>query len=227
MSYSTSAAIGCGGVIGSSMHTTDDEAKFLSNDDEHSTIDNDPSTSNSGSDSEPPLSDYELLRLRNIRRNEARLAQLGLLVPAAAASREKSNKTQTNGIGNGTTSALTNFLAASPQKSNKRKRRQDKTPIPRRILPKRRCAASRADGYASDESSIASPILPKKILTLQPHQAAAFDQDVIPRRERRGRPKLGDYEYVCEEMCSHCGGEWKLDGDEAQEEETKLIRWVC
>mmetsp|Transcript_18660 Transcript_18660/g.27649 ORF Transcript_18660/g.27649 Transcript_18660/m.27649 type:complete len:178 (+) Transcript_18660:171-704(+) len=63
---------------------------------------------------------------------------------------------------------------------------------------------------------------------LQPHQAAVVavnNEDVqCPRRERRGRPRLEDYVYVCDEVCGHCGGEWKLDGDEDAEEETRLIR---
>ncbi|KAL7464470.1 hypothetical protein ACHAXS_004805 [Conticribra weissflogii] len=37
---------------------------------------------NDSDNDEPPLSEYERLRLRNIKRNESRLAQLGLLVPS-------------------------------------------------------------------------------------------------------------------------------------------------
>ncbi len=51
------------------------------------------------------LCGYELLRLRKIKRNEARLAQLGLLVPAAA-SAKSSNKRQ-SGNADETSSALT------------------------------------------------------------------------------------------------------------------------
>ena len=221
--------------------------KFLGNDNNHhheehsSTIDHDNDSSSNSDD--PPLSEYELLRLRKIKRNEARLAQLGLLVPAAAAPSAKSSKRQSaSNVGDtgGETSALTTLLLASPtQTSNntnnkKKRKKQDTTePLPRRILPKRHCTTSRCSsveaGYTSDEESsvAASPILPKRILTLQPHQAAALDnEDVLqcPRRERRGRPRREDYIYECDEVCVHCGGEWKLDGDEDTVEETRLIR---
>lgn len=191
-----------------------EEKKFFGNDSEHC------NTSARSSSSDPPLSEYELFRLQNIKRNEARLIQLGLLVPDAIPA--KRDKKQSS-IG----SASTSLLLASPQKTHKGKKRSDTTPLPRRLLPKRQCTKSRVDGYTSDESSIvASPILPKRTLTLQPHQVAAAGEGAFPRRERRGRPKLEDYVYVCEEVCSHCGGEWKLDGDEVEEEETKLIRSV-
>ncbi len=79
---------------------------------------------------------------------------------------------------------------------------------------------------------------------MQPHQVAAVAAVVdgsnesnstnkssgssvpsCPRRERRGRPRKEDYVYVCEEVCAHCGGEWRLDGGEEEEEvDTRLIR---
>jgi len=208
--------------------------KFLGDDNdhnEHSTIGNDSQQCCSrNSSDDPPLSEYELLRLLNIKRNEARLAQLGLLVPAAAGNNNKRRQSSNND--GGETSALTTLLLASPQPKKKRQKENNNAePLPRRILPKRHCTTSRCDnGYdTSDESSIAaSPIFPKRILTLQPHQAVAVavnNEDVqCPRRERRGRPRLEDYVYVCDEVCGHCGGEWKLDGDEDAEEETRLIR---
>lgn len=221
--------------------------KFLhgnDNHEEHSTIDHDHNSSNS--DDDPPLSEYELLRLRKIKRNEARLAQLGLLVPAAAAaasSKSSNNRQSGNNAGETTTSsALTTLLLASPvqtsKKKKKRKKKQDDTtitePLPRRILPKRHCTTSRcSDDITSDEESsvAASPILPKRILTLQPHQAAALNNDnndnvtqCVPRREKRGRPRKEEFVYECDEVCGHCGGEWKLDGGEELEKETRLIR---
>ncbi len=45
-----------------------------------------------------------------------------------------------------------------------------------------------------------------------------------PRREGRGRPRKEDYVYVCEEVCTHCGGEWRLDGGVEEEVDTRLIR---
>ena len=221
--------------------------KFLHGNDnnleeEHSTIDHDDNGSSSSDNDDPPLSEYELLRLRKIKRNEARLAQLGLLVPAAAAassSKSSNNRQSGNNAGEATSSsALTTLLLASPaqtSKKKKRKKKQDDTtitePLPRRILPKRHCTTSRCSDDTSDEESsvAASPILPKRILTLQPHQAAALDNDenvtqFVPRRERRGRPRKEEFVYECDEVCGHCGGEWKLDSGEELEEETRLIR---
>ena len=231
------------GVSGSRYSLRSEKNKFLhgnDNHEEHSTIDQDDNGSNSSSDNDdPPLSEYELLRLRKIKRNEARLAQLGLLVPAAAAAAAASSKSSNNNAGETTTSsALTTLLLASPaqtSKKMKRKKKQDDTtitePLPRRILPKRHCTTSRCSDDASDEESsvAASPILPKRILTLQPHQAAALDNNdnvtqCVPRRERRGRPRKEEFVYECDEVCGHCGGEWKLDGGEELEEETRLIR---
>jgi hypothetical protein len=179
------------------------------NDDEHAAASENVSGNSSTNEHAP--SEYELLRLRNIERNEARLTQLGLLI---------SQKRQSTNAG----------CDIGGMKENKRKsKKQDRTePLPRRTLPKRRCSKSRGESYAisSDESSVAaSPILPTRILSLQPHQAAVLDEAVRPRRERRGRPRLEDYVFVCDEVCLHCDGEWKLDGDE-EEEETKLIRRV-
>ena len=187
--------------------------------------------SNIGNDEDPPLSEYELLRLRNIQRNEARLLALGLIhnVPTTTKRGEEQTKSSSNS-----------------DKENQRKKNDTindnaKPLIPLRNLPKRSCAARRTstdkendnddnnDGY---ESSPPSPIQPKRVLTLQPHQMALDEAEAhLPvykrtRRERRGRPRLEDYEYICEEVCSHCGGEWKLNGDneEEEEEETRLFR---
>jgi hypothetical protein len=178
---------------------------------------------------DPPLSEYELLRLRNIQRNEARLLALGLIhnVPTATKSSEEQTKTK------------------SSNKENQRKKNgiindDTKSLIPLRNLPKRSCATRRTstdttndnddnnDGY---ESPPPSPIELKRVLTLQPHQMEVDEAEAhLPvykrtRRERRGRPRLEDYTYVCDEICSHCGGEWKLNGDnEEEEEETRLFR---
>jgi len=174
-------------AAGASVSTSNDNDD---NDDEHA-ADNENVSCNSSTSStnEHAPSEYELLRLRNIERNEARLTQLGLLI---------SKKRQSTNAG----------CDIGGMKENKRKsKKQDRTePLPRRTLPKRRCSKSRGESYAisSDESSVAaSPILPTRI----------------------GRPRLEDYVFVCDEVCLHCDGEWKLDGDE-EEEETKLIRRV-
>ena len=138
------------GVAGSRYSLRSEKNKFLhGNDDnyleEHSTIDHDDNGS-SNSDNDPPLSEYELLRLRKIKRNEARLAQLGLLVPPAAAAAKSSNNRQSGDNAGETTtsSALTTLLLASPaqtSKKKKRKKKQDDTtittePLPRRIFTK-------------------------------------------------------------------------------------------
>ena len=225
----------CSGVAERRHSLRSEKNKFLGNDNNHeeSTIDHDNDSSDSSD--EPPLSEYELLRLRKIKRNEARLAQLGLLVPSTSAPLAKRSKSSSNDDAGGKTSALTALLLASPtQTSNttkKKRKKEDITkPLQRRILPKRHCTTSRcSNGYSSDEESsvAASPILPKRILTLQPHQAAALDNETVlqcPRRARRGRPRREDYFYEVDEVCVHCGGEWNLDGDEDTEEETRLIR---
>ena len=104
---------------------------------------------NNNSNSEPPLSEYELLRLRKIKRNEARLAQLGLLVPAAAAATTKSSSSSHG------TSALTSLLTeASNSTSNKKKRKKRDTNavlVKQRVLPNRRCK----------ETAAAQPTLPQ------------------------------------------------------------------
>jgi len=185
-------------------------------------------------DEDPPLSEYELLRLRNIQRNEARLLALGLIhnVPTTTKSDEEQTKTMTK-----------RSNKDSQRKKNDIINDDAKSLIPLRNLPKRSCAARRTstdttndnddnnDGYESHPSS---PIQPKRVLTLQPHQMEVDEAEShLPtykrtRRERRGRPKLEDYQYVCDEVCSHCGGEWKLNGDneeeEEEEEETRLFR---
>lgn len=226
---------------------------FSGNDDQHL---NEHHTNGDSSDNsnEPPLSEYELLRLRKIKRNEARLAQLGLLVPSAA-TKNNSNQKPTHGGGgeaSSSSSALTTLFLSSSDNNNKKKKRQktqdDITSKKRRILPRRHCTTTTSsrrfknndiiDGYTSDASSIAaSPIIPKRILTLQPHQAAAVAMNdansasgkegggVPPRREKRGRPRREDYVYKCDEVCGHCGGEWRLDDDDDDvEEDTRLIR---
>lgn len=186
--------------------------------------------SSTSNEEDPPLSEYELLRLRNIQRNEARLLALGLIhnVPTTTKRIEEQTKSSSNN-----------------DKENQRKKNDTingnaKPLIPLRNLPKRSCAARRTstdttndnddndDGYESPQPS---PIQPKRVLTLQPHQMEVDEAEAhLPvykrtRRERRGRPRLEDYTYVCEEVCSQCGGEWKLNGDnEEEEEETRLFR---
>eukprot|EP00985_Skeletonema_marinoi_P026069 scaffold19845_cov131-Skeletonema_marinoi.AAC.1 len=117
--------------------------KFLGDDlNEHFTIGNDSQQCCSrNSSDDPPLSEYELLRLRNIKRNEARLAQLGLLVPAAAGNNNKRRQSSNND--GGETSALTTLLLASPQPKKKRQKENNNAEtFPRRILPKRHCTTS-------------------------------------------------------------------------------------
>lgn len=60
----------------------------------------------------PPLSDYERLRLRNIERNEARLAQLGLLVPPSSKAKSTSSTKGTSG----SYSTLTTLFSQGKQK---------------------------------------------------------------------------------------------------------------
>lgn len=180
-------------------------------------------------DEDPPLSEYELLRLRNIQRNEARLLALGLIHNVPTKSGEEQTKTKSS-----------NKSKENQRKKNSTINDDTKSLVPLRNLPKRSCATRRTntdtanddddnnDGY---ESPPPSPIQPKRVLTLQPHQMEVDEAEShLPvykrtRRERRGRPRLEDYTYVCDEICSHCGGEWELNGDnEEDEEETRLFR---
>jgi len=178
------------------------------------------------------LSDYERLRLRNIKRNKKRLAQLGLLV-------------------NGTT-AITSFASndsstSSGQRQPRKRRQSSAPPIPRRSLPRRRCAklkrlslneddhedgdtTTNNNGYESDESSMApSPVKIQRTLCPQPHQEVLDENHLMQyqrtRRSRRGRPKREEYVYKCDEVCKECGGEWTFDiDDEEVEERTRLLR---
>ncbi len=192
-----------------------------------------------GNDEDPPLSEYELLRLRNIQRNEARLLALGLIHNVPTTTKSKS--------GDGEEQAKTKTKSSnkdSQRKKNDTINDDTKSLIPLRNLPKRSCAARRTSSDTENdnddnnvyESPPPSPIQPKRVLTLQPHQMEVDEAEShLPvykrtRRERRGRPRLEDYVYVCEEVCSHCGGEWKLNGDneeeeeEEEEEQTRLFR---
>eukprot|EP00956_Cyclotella_meneghiniana_P001178 scaffold1327_cov65-Cyclotella_meneghiniana.AAC.17 len=113
------------------------------NDEQGVDDDNESSSSSEGDSSEedddsvddPHLSEYERLRLRNIRRNEARLAQLGLLVP----STNNNNSSQ----GESQQSAFTATLFSSQQSSRGRpkgkpSKKRDRSLEPTRHLPKRR-----------------------------------------------------------------------------------------
>jgi len=108
----------------------DDEIQSLKNNDRDS--------------DEPPLSEYERLRLKNIQRNESRLAQLGLLVPSS----NKDGKSR---------STLRNLLDSG--KSQNRGRRGKKKAAPksmgRRSLPNRRtkCEHSEKQNISGHDSS--------------------------------------------------------------------------
>jgi len=191
------------------------------------------------SDNDEGLSEYELLRKRNIKRNQKRLRKLGLLTDnntsALSAAASKSNGGESSN---------------TPKQVRKQ---QSKAPIQRRSLPRRKCAKlslllsnnnenstsndmnnNKTNGYESDESSIApSPIQITRILHPQPHQKKSLEQQEDhlkqykrTRRMKRGRPKREEYEYVCNESCKVCGGSWVLDdsSNENVEEETRLIR---
>lgn len=106
-------------------------------------------------DEDDGLSEYERLRLRNIRRNEARLAELGLLSKAAARSSSASG----GGAGGAGAAGgiLGRFLGSADggesKQSKKKKKPASKAPVPRRSLPPRRSKRKRSSmdpGVASD-----------------------------------------------------------------------------
>jgi len=215
-----------------------DESSSSESDGEESSSSSSSSSSSeeSESDNDEGLSEYELLRKRNIKRNQKRLRKLGLL-------------TDNN------TSALSSAVAKSnggESNSKPKQVRKQQAPIQRRSLPRRKCAKlslllssnnnensttdtnnNKTNGYESDESSTApSPIQITRILHPQPHQKKSLEQQEETnlkqykrtRRMKRGRPKREEYEYVCNESCKLCGGSWILNEDENVEEETRLIR---
>ena len=213
-----------------------DDSSESESDEEEESSSSSSSSSEEESDNDEGLSEYELLRKRNIKRNQKRLRKLGLL-------------TDNN------TSALSAAAAKSNggESSNKPKQVRKQQPIQRRSLPRRKCAKlslllssnnnsennttndiyNKTNGYESDESSIApSPIQITRILHPQPHQKKSLEQEgnlkqyKRTRRMKRGRPKREEYEYVCNESCKLCGGGWVLNdsSNENVEEETRLIR---
>ena len=221
----------------SSQQHQDDSSSSESDEEESSS-----SSSEEESDNEEGLSEYELLRKRNIKRNQKRLRKLGLLTDnntsALSAAAAKSNGGESN----------------SNSKPKQVRKQQSKAPIQRRSLPRRKCAKlslllsnnnnenstsndtnNKANGYESDESSIApSPIKITRILHPQPHQKKSLEQQEETnvkqykrtRRMKRGRPKREEYEYVCNDSCKVCGGGWILNDSNSEnlEEETRLIR---
>ena len=156
------------------------------------------------------LSEYERLRLKNIERNQQRLASLGLL-----RTEEK-----------GSTQAITKAAASS---SSRKRKDSSLLPPPRRSLPRRRCSMLKRtdsdvrtsdhddDDIDDDYSAMPSPIPITRTLRPQSHQKLLNEQHLKEymrtRRVRRGRPRREEYEYKCEEQCAHCGGGWIFDNE--------------
>ena len=227
--------------------SSDEDSSSSGDDDDDDDDDGDNNKENckqrSGDDSGP--SEYEKLRLANIQRNRERLAMLGLLPLDNADDKRRKQPTTT---------------------STKRKRDQSAF-IPRRSLPRRRCAKIRHlpsaspttaaivpsrrrvatdavshrkaaavvaavpaggttifDDYdnhhhndVDENESVPSPVPITRTLKPQPHQATVDESHVQAylktRRVRRGRPKREEYDYGCDEVCAHCGGEWQFNND--------------
>ena len=227
--------------------SSDEDSSSSGDDDDDDDDDGDNNKENckqrSGDDSGP--SEYEKLRLANIQRNRERLAMLGLLPLDNADDKRRKQPTTT---------------------STKRKRDQSAF-IPRRSLPRRRCATIRHlpstspttaaivpsrrrvatdavshrkaaavvaavpaggttifDDYDNhhhnnddENESVPSPVPITRTLKPQPHQATVDESHVQAylktRRVRRGRPKREEYDYGCDEVCAHCGGEWQFNND--------------
>lgn len=234
------------GSDGEEESSNEDSSSSGDNDDDDDDGDNNKENSKQRSGDDNGPSEYEKLRLANIQRNRERLAMLGLL-PLDDAERRKQPATT----------------------STKRKRDQSAF-IPRRSLPRRRCAkirhlpstspttaaivpsrqrvstdavshrkaaavvASSAvpaggttifddyDNHNNDDDddeneSVPSPVPITRTLKPQPHQATVDESHLQAylktRRVRRGRPKREEYDYGCDEVCAHCGGEWQFNND--------------
>lgn len=183
-----------------------------------------------------PFIYQERLRLRNIRRNEARLAQLGLLIPIEGSQGESQQSALTSTL-------LTTKKRGRPKSYKKRTKSLEPTRLlPRRhakitkfdpsferkIKPTRKYTRKSQDDYSDDDSMPPTPIQLSKIIKPQSHQKDFHDDKKFylkQRRNRRGRPKREEYIYVCEEECCYCGGGWgevrdvALGGVEMKDEE--------
>mmetsp|Transcript_14644 Transcript_14644/g.26608 ORF Transcript_14644/g.26608 Transcript_14644/m.26608 type:complete len:991 (-) Transcript_14644:277-3249(-) len=98
-----------------------------------------------GSNDDDGLSDYERLRLRNIEKNQARLAQLGLLT---------NNRTtaSASGAGRASSSALTNLLASNSKTGTRHAQKKKQTvPTPQRSLPRRLCRAKLKQDFSYND----------------------------------------------------------------------------
>ena len=106
-----------------------------------------------------------------------------------------------------------------PHNNNRRQSAASKPPK-RRSLPRRKSKGGNNNnndddeqvilgGYESESSVEASPVKIRRILLAQPHQEELSEghlkQYQKTRRLRRGRPKLHEYEYKCDESCKECG----------------------
>lgn len=217
-----------------------------SSEDDDSDLDDDASTSTDESSNNNGLSEYERLRLRNIQRNEARLAQLGLLVPTSAGGKRSggggsqfSNTAGTVAVADGNngtqSSALSNLFGSNSSSKPKRGRKKGGTNFKsdiitrhqprRRVKPKRFSLATSTkftpskkkqncnkNNYDSDDESLPpTPIELTRKLKPQSHQkdfGEAKAHYLKQRRKSRGRPKRGEYVYLCDEVCGRCGGGW-------------------
>lgn len=180
----------------------------------------------------------ERLRLRNIRRNEARLAQLGLLIPRPQSQRtlrpfhsqsalatllhKSGQKREGRPSGGGKKATkiveVTRILPRRVAKSTSRHDRLSYESIDKKdrtkTSPVEQCqvlARQMNAEYDDDDSIPPSPIQLSKIIKPQSHQKDFHEDKKLylkQRRNRRGRPKRDEYVYVCEEVCRYCGGQW-------------------
>ncbi|KAL7519454.1 hypothetical protein ACHAWX_004211 [Stephanocyclus meneghinianus] len=237
----------------------DDSSSDNSSSSSSSSSSDDESESEDESACDPHLSDYERLRLRNIRRNEARLAQLGLLIPRPQSQRtlrpfhsqsalatllhKSGQKREGRPSGGGKKATkiveVTRILPRRVAKSTSRHDRLSYESIDKKdrtkTSPVEQCqvlARQKNAEYDDDDSIPPSPIQLSKIIKPQSHQKDFHEDKKLylkQRRNRRGRPKRDEYVYVCEEVCSYCGGEWGNvietvddgDGGEIESEATK------
>ena len=141
------------GLVHEEMESTQlpSEEQEAGNSSSSSSSEEDSSSEESGNDSDTGdekgdgLSEYERMRLRNIKRNQARLAELGLLTNTNTAA---ASATGVGGESN--SSALTNLFTTSDSNTtygNKRPRRKKRETVaipPERFLRRRCVIAYRA-----------------------------------------------------------------------------------
>ena len=170
------------------------------------------SNNNDGRQDSPELSDYEKLRLRNIQRNEARLTELGLLVPS------KNNKKSANKKNN-----KEGFLSRNDDGSKKVKKKQTSQEVQKRTLPKRHASKKNTDdnqgqgGSGTTDKENASN--PNPIQSATKKRTKSSDSSLPPA----GSSSLIE---AAKSGCRKCTLEWQTERrDPTQSHDICCPRW--